>query len=571
MHGKKMAGLECHKEAYMKTISRAAVITAATSIIVVLHFSMSSASGTAPVEMNHWAYDIVERFAVAGYVDGYALNTRPYTRSDFVNIILQVDSLANSGFPISDRDRDLLDKLKTEFEFDLNDLGEWPEVRRAQYHLLSWYGSDYRWVLDPVARAAGFYTSTDKPDKDWLTNTSTVGIVSRGYFKDDIDFYFYFRDTRIGRKDDFTSKQEVNIEDEGISSVTLEGNNASYDRTYASLSARLKWLDARICRYKIEWGPSPGGGLLLSDYAVPFDMLMLQYPGKRVRATFIAGSLMTDEVDSALSYQTPAGYRENYKKKYLAAHRLEFLPWRNLTIGLSESAIYGERGFDLGYLIPVMFYWSEQHYLGDRDNMLMSIDITYYPKRRYQLYLSLLIDDLSIGKLGDNYWGNKWAVQVGAVNTDPLGLDGLSVGIEYVRIEPYVYTHFYRINSFSQHDQFLGYPMQPNSDRITFKAEYWAGSLMRFNARLAVSRHGDNPPGQNVGGDIFLGHRQGDPETKDFLSGIEDNDLIISLDGSYEFFPEAMFSIEGRFHRNDYDGLRTNEFRILASLSYRYY
>ncbi|MCP4631934.1 MAG: capsule assembly Wzi family protein [candidate division Zixibacteria bacterium] len=541
------------------------------NIIILTSIESLFAAGSSPVEINHWAYEIVDRFAVNGYLNGFALGTKPYSRSDFVDIINDVDSTFKENNHAKKIDLELLHKLKSEFEYDLNDTGKWPEVKRSQYHLLDWNGSDYRWTLNPVGRIAGYQTGLKNPDDDWFSNTSTIGIVSRGYFRDDVDFYFYFRDTRFGRDADFNSPLDLIIEDEGITSVTFQDNNASFDRTYASLSFKSKWINAGIGRYKLNWGPSPIGGLLLSDYSVPFDMLMLQYPGKRVRATFIAGSLRTDVIDSVLSYQTPSKYRKNFKKKYIATHRLEFLPWKNLTLGFSESAIYGERGFDLGYLIPVMFYWSEQHYLGDRDNLLISLDATYYPFPKYKFYTSIILDDLTIGKLGGDDWANKWAVQLGVQNTDPLGIAGLSVGVEYIRIEPYVYTHFFNVNSYTNHDQFLGYPLQPNSDKLVFHTNYWLKPSIKFNAKIERIRHGDNPPGGNVGGDILLGHRTGDPDTKDFLSGIKDDSIILSFGGSYEFFPEAFFGIEGRYLKNNYNGTESKQYRLLASVSYRYY
>ncbi|MBD3234158.1 MAG: hypothetical protein GF315_10595 [candidate division Zixibacteria bacterium] len=529
------------------------------------------AGGTIPVEPNHWAYDIVDRFVTAGYLRGFSLDTRPYNRSEFVDIILRVDSLSTEGDIINRKDMELLQKLKSEFEFELNDIGIWPENIRGQYHVLSWYGDDYRWVVDPVAKAAGYQTYSDNPESNWFTNTSTTGVVSHGYFRDDIDFYIYARDTRIGRLNDFNTIDEINIDNEGITSVTWEGNSASYDRTYASLSARLKWLDVRIGRIKHNWGPSRGYGLLLSRYALPFDMVMLQYPGKQVRATFVTGSLQTNLIDSTMSYDTDAKYRENYKKKYIASHRLEVMPWKNVSFAFSETAIYGERGYDLGYLIPNMFFWSEQHYLGDRDNLLISFDASYVPIPRYRLYGALLLDDLSLNKLGGNHWGNKWAAQAGVEIVDPIGVAGLMLTTEYVRIEPYTYTHFFSVNTYSNHEQFLGYPLQPNSDRWFAKADYWLNPLIRFKTSFERVRHGANPPGENVGGNILLGHREGDPLTKEFLAGIKDNRWGLTVSGSYEFFPEAFMELSYRFQRTDYDDEVTNESRILASISYRYY
>jgi hypothetical protein len=47
-------------------------------------------------------------------------------------------------------------------------------------------------------------------------------------------------------------------------------------------------------------------------------------------------------------------------------------------------------------------------------------------------------------------------------------------------------------------------------------------------------RHGVNPPGQNIGGDIHQGFQKGDSKTAHFLDGIVETRNASGLDISYE-------------------------------------
>ena len=116
-------------------------------------------------------------------------------------------------------------------------------------------------------------------------------------------------------------------------------------------------------------------------------------------------------------------------------------------------------------------------------------------------------------------------VQTCALPIYPLGLSDLDLEAEYVRIEPWIYTHRFPVNTFRHFDSPLGHSLGPNSSawRLSLDRRWWAD--WSTAAWAGGRRHGDNellPDGEvrNVGGDLHYGWRPGDErETKSFLDG----------------------------------------------------
>jgi hypothetical protein len=553
---------------------RQSLFVALTVVSTLLLSPFAWGQKTVTVPLDHWAYDVVDRFQTRGYLTDIADLTRPYTRGEFVAFILRADSVISGSS--SAIDRGLLQKLQVEFREDLEDCGIWKSDLRGQSHLVKWHGEDYRLFLDPVVRLEGFLDWGDTYSETEKNYRHTVGITTRGYLKNSLDFYLYTHDNRLAGDHDYTRRSE--IDDKGVGYVTFEEGNVDYDKTEASVSVKTKWFDLTLGRNSLRWGPGSGGQLLLSDQSPAIDMVRLTAATGRIKFTYLTGVLQTDLVDSTLSYTPGSGvFRGIRLEKKIAAHRLEFRPHRNLDLALSEVVIYGERDWELGYMIPVVFMWSEEHNLQDRDNLLMGLDFRWNFHRGWKLYGELIVDDVFIGKLTSDWYGNKWGASLGLSLVDPLGLRGVDLAGEYTRLEPYLYTHFFPINVYKNHHSPLGHWLQPNSDLLYFDGGWWVSPHLREELQLSFMRHGANPPGGNVGGDIDLAHQDGDPDEKSFLDGIREKRLTVQNHLSYEPYPEFFVHLRGGLTRSQNmlksDGGRGDftDYRIALSLTYRYY
>ena len=63
-------------------------------------------------------------------------------------------------------------------------------------------------------------------------------------------------------------------------------------------------------------------------------------------------------------------------------------------IGLQESVVYGDRGFELAYLAPPTVFVGAQSYLDDTDNLAVGIDASALIPYKTKIYASLFFDDL---------------------------------------------------------------------------------------------------------------------------------------------------------------------------------
>ncbi|MBN1982796.1 MAG: hypothetical protein JW795_14780 [Chitinivibrionales bacterium] len=256
------------------------------------------------------------------------------------------------------------------------------------------------------------------------------------------------------------------------------------------------------------------------------------------------------------------------KSKYFYMHRLDLSLLRNqLLCGFTEVVINGtradraqsdslpnhftsqERDWEWLYLLPFVPFKFAEHYGGDRDNIVMSVDVTALYPRSFCWYLEFFLDDMSAPwTLFSNDFGNKWACTIGGTYITSLSNHDCSVGIEYSRVEPWVYTHFRGAShSYTHYGRSLGSPLGPNSDAFVFAARYG----VRPNCTVGVSLINERTNRQQRGGDITHvfqqnenGSKKSDSKTKEFLGKDYDNCATINL--TCRFIPRDFFFIDAR-------------------------
>lgn len=180
-------------------------------------------------------------------------------------------------------------------------------------------------------------------------------------------------------------------------------------------------------------------------------------------------------------------YEKKNTGKYFHAHRLNLSLPANVTLGLSETSLYGTtvelsgtndnidadssgREFEWAYTLPFIPYVFQEHLQGDQDNISLAFDLSVKTIPHWEFYGELLWDDMkSPTSMFDNsWWGNKWAMTIGISRENlvvgPVTLDWFT---EYTRIEPWVYTHHKGAGyTYANYAQSLGSDLGPNSQEI---------------------------------------------------------------------------------------------------------
>jgi len=352
-----------------------------------------------------------------------------------------------------------------------------------------------------------------------------------------------FRDITEAGNGPYSSRAA--LYEDNVPNAELKGDaGTSYDVSESILQYYGKNLAASAGRGRHKWGPGHFGGLLLNSYAPPFDYARFDANFSRVSYTFLHGFLESITPTDTL-YTNPDGRpRTINAQKYLSAQRLEVSPRNNVLLAFSQAVVYGDRGLQLGYLTPLNFLYSVQHSNDDKDNLLLSFDGKWRPTPGLKLYGELLLDDVLVSDLFQGTGNSKNAYTVGVHGIVPKPFwEKFDARVEYTKIRPFVYSHFFEVNTYSHWTSPLGYTREPNSEFINLRL---GASFYPLYLSIGYERqnHGANTDSLNVGGSIYESNYEGNDESFPFLSGRFEHTDKINFSARYEVLPNLNLLFE---------------------------
>jgi hypothetical protein len=504
---------------------------------------------TVEVPLTHWSYDFIERLHARGLIDSPLLSARPLTRQSMAKMIVEVANEAR----LDAWEKECVDFLLFEWREEVEALGrndlamriaaqavfnrrrlQWlPDfLYRNARNLFSLQSRGAHVYVDPVFYHDWTFNDTDTLSRQDRVYQNTTGFTVWGTLGSRLGFFLDARDTREWGTRDYPTGARITWERFGHAAGY--GTHVYHDETIAYLLLNLPYVEVELGKNNNRWGPGRTGALALSDYATSYDQIKLSASFWKARFTYVHGFLRQYPPLTDREYVVNGVTRKIFSNKYLAAHRLEVRPWRWLQIGVHETVIYGERGVELAYLNPINFYRSAEHFLGDRDNAMMGLDLELRPRRDMRLYAELLLDDFSVSRLGDHWYGNKTAWLAGAHLTNPLGIRHSDWRFEIAHIEPYVYSHAFPINRYENYGSALGHGAGPNSQIIFGEWLYWLNRRWQFRLQALHHLHGANLADRNVGGDAARPFVPGDSPTVKFLDGIREERTTFGAHARFE-------------------------------------
>ena len=230
-----------------------------------------------------------------------------------------------------------------------------------------------------------------------------------------------------------------------------------------SLYIKNSIFDIEIANSPLSWGWSSGQSPVLAATAIPFNRISIYKNVGNFMLEYFHGSLLSASISDIHLSNTK-------KEKYIAGHRAQIKINKNLYTSFSEIVIYGNRSPEIGYLNPISFYWSQEHNLGDLDNILMAVDLAWRITPGLIVYNTFLIDELSWQDLASDWWGNKYSYQLGLYFTSRnMSLPDLR--LEYNVTRPWTYTH--PDFSYTHRESSLGSPYGPSSKVFRLESFYF--------------------------------------------------------------------------------------------------
>lgn len=529
-------------------------------LLLILIFSQLFLFGQAEyLNINHPIYIFFERLYSVGIIKKYDLFHKPITRSQAVKLLIQIEE---SKTQLDEIDLELLSKYYKEFLFDRNQSTE---------NLSGFFNSGVYNISDGKEKFIYYYTDEDGSsvfvntiwdfkaigtNKFNSYNPAVIGNLTgtfRGTFLKNFGFQISGSNGKI-----FSNKSTALIERDLSLNFKLNesADQTFFDNTSGHLSLDFEKIKVRAGREFIQVGYGINSPIL-SQHSPKSDHISLNLNLGIFSFQYIHAKLLGNK--SYLPDSITGGVH-SISEKYFGYHRIGMDISKHFRFGFGEMVVYSNRSVDLSYLNPFSFYKSVEHSGQDRDNSLLFFDAVNNSIPGLFLYSTLLMDDIDYSKLGSGWWGNQILFQLGASSFNLYKIIPLDFHIEFMRIDPYVFTHRLISNNYTNFGYPLGTELKPNSLNISTKLNYRVSKNIQCSFEYNHSTHGANEINsmgdvtKNVGADINLGHRTFDSEKVKFLEGIIQKTYTTSFYVVYEYSRSISISLYTKY-TSDYDVL----------------
>jgi len=290
--------------------------------------------------------------------------------------------------------------------------------------------------------------------------------------------------------------------------------------------------------------------LLLSDFAGNYLHLRLQLEIWKLKYQF-----MISEVAGVSARQVKGD--QLLPKKYMSMHMMQFRLWDQAHIGLFESVVFNrEHQLEWHYLMPVIFFRSIERALGSPDNILIGADFGWDIRRKYKLYSQFVLDEFKASELfgGNQWWANKWGLQIGAQAFDVLKIQNLNATVEYNTVRPYTYGHRDSLATYVHYNSPLAHPLGANFREYIVRLDYQPVKKISLFGLIYHHKQGWDEDGIDYGADIRPANRR---ETRPGEYGIYTLQgrvkSVIGLQGgiSYMIWHNAYLDLNAGFRQED--------------------
>ncbi|MFC2130705.1 hypothetical protein ACFLSQ_04665 [Bacteroidota bacterium] len=493
------------------------------AIFLLFIIAHSSYGQVEHVTVAHPVYNYLIRMETRGMLPHFSSSVLPLQRKDIMNALSKIESNKDE---LSNSEKAILDRYLIEFEItnshtavnrknavviyspsDSTQVFSREMIGEKEKFIYYYRDSVNKVNISPLGSLESLFSDDDN------VILGNLGVRLYGSLGEHFGYYLQATNGAVisGNRD--LALREIHKLKQNVKFADL---NSDFDFSESHIRFDYEWFYAILGHETRLVGSGIANRLFISPNAPPGDALTLGAKFNNFEYRYSHTSILAADQANYI-----AGFNTEFPDKYLVTHRFALKPaWGEISFW--EGIIYSKRGIDLAYLSPLSFFKSLEHALHDRDNSLMGGDITIRPIDRIQLKGSFLLDDIKFGEIGKGYWSNKTAWNLGIMYASPLNID---FAVEYARVEPYTFTHFDSINSYTNDEMLIGTGLLPNSDETSFILRYWWGNRYPVSLKVSYMRHGSNIYAddgtleRNVGGNPFQTRRPEDSETVTFLDG----------------------------------------------------
>jgi hypothetical protein len=238
--------------------------------------------------------------------------------------------------------------------------------------------------------------------------------------------------------------------------------------------------------------------LFLSDYGK-------SYPFAQVRTKFW-------HVEYTMLYQF---MRENFqnqnRSKFIATHHLSWNVTKWLNLGLFETVVFQprdtllNRGFEVEYLNPLVFYRPQEYSLGSSDNVLIGASFSVKFLNRTMLYGQVIVDEFLLSEIRAKrgWWGNKFGGQLGYKGKMKFLKQNFVFRLEVNAVRPYTYAHINAMANYGNNGSTLSHPLGANFAELLGELK-WQHQRVFAKATAVFGNQGWDIDDDSYGSNIYL-------------------------------------------------------------------
>lgn len=202
------------------------------------------------------------------------------------------------------------------------------------------------------------------------------------------------------------------------------------------------------------------------------------------------------------------------RMKFTAMHYISWDVTRWFNISIFESVVWQyqdslvNRGFDLHYLNPVIFYRPVEYGQGSSDNVILGANTSFKLYKGHIIYAQFVLDEFLLSELRarSRWWGNKYGLQLG-YKTNSLLDKRLYFQAEFNVVRPYTFSHKTSPLSYGHLNASVGHPLGSNFwellNIVSFQSKGNKKRPLRFTNKLTWASFGVDTGATSFGQDIF--------------------------------------------------------------------
>lgn len=306
--------------------------------------------------------------------------------------------------------------------------------------------------------------------------------------------------------------------------------------------------------------------VIVSDNSIPVWFAKIQTKFWRFKYTNLWMSPSSSFVNPV------TGLEENATRKFIAAHYLTYAVNKKFSISFYEAVVWkgkdtlNNRGFDINYLNPVVFYRPIEFSTGSSDNSLIALSAKWKILKAATLYGQFLIDEFLVSAVKQDilkqfgqstngqwgWWANKQAAQIGLKLAPLKGvLNGLQLLAEYNLVRPFTFTHTSVVQSYTNHGQSLALPSGANCTEYVALIAY-RKSRLQLLLKANMLKQGLDNDSVNNGQSIL---RTSTTRNKDYENELyqgepfEQTQLAARIDYSWKKQTSLSYFAEGYYRK----------------------